>query len=528
MRHIRFIYLILLLQFPIILFSQSIRVVSFSQNPLEVSPLTGGSLQLSFSYSSQFTGNNIYVGLEELNSNNKFVRTIDGVSFLNQPAGSEVQLTANLLVSSIYPLSSQLPQGNYYQVIARLNNSNWTQLASAGYWNTPKLITQNSFGYSFSDNPISKGVDIGWMTEMEANGFTWKDNKGITKPLIPLLKEYNIDAVRLRVWVNPSVSGANGWCDIKDVVSKAILAKNSGMDIMVCIHYSDWWADPGKQNIPSAWVGMNISQLESAIANHTTDILNALKAVDITPKWVQIGNETNDGMLWSFGKASTGGFANYAKFVNAGSAAVKTFNNTIKTILHLANGHLTNNFQWNINGLVNNGLVFNRIDIIGMSLYPDASNWKSRVDDAALNIQNMKSLYNKESMMVEVGFPSNRQDISFQFLTYMIEKTRRANGLGVFYWEPITHLNWKSYSKGAWDDDGSPSVAMDAFLNTPLSVIDYEMNKNFVIFPNPSSDVLNINFLNDNINLIDVYSLDGKLMNQYKVEKQEFSINISN
>ena len=117
--------------------------------------------------------------------------------------------------------------------------------------------------------------------------------------------EYDLDAVRLRVWVNPDVSPANGWCDIEDMVKKAELAKAAGFDIMICIHFSDWWADPGNQTKPAAWANYTIPQLESALYNHTTDILNALNAKGITPKWVQIGNETSDGMLWNSGKAST-------------------------------------------------------------------------------------------------------------------------------------------------------------------------------------------------------------------------------
>ena len=325
--------------------------------------------------------------------------------------------------------------------------------------------------------------------------YTWQDNDGNATELMPLLTDYDLDAVRLRVWVNPDVSPANGWCDIDDMVNKAILADNEGMDVMVCIHYSDHWADPSQQNKPAAWLNMSVSQLETAVANHTTDILTALDAVGITPKWVQIGNETNDGMLWNTGKASAGGFANYASFLNAGSLAVKTFDNSIKTILHLADGNDNNLYQWNIGGLLNNGLVFNRFDIIGMSLYPDENNWKQLVDDTYNNMNSIQSQYNKDVMMVEVGFENSRPDISYQFLVYMIEKTRQANGLGVFYWEPIARSPFTSYSKGAWDNDGSPSQAMDAFLNSStLSTTEFLQNPepNYIIYPNPTSDKLHL------------------------------------
>jgi len=483
--------------FPILSIAQSIEITSFNENPLEVSPLLGGDLQVNVKYTSQAgsPGNNLYIGLEELDENNQFVRTIDGVSLENQSAGTDVQRSVNLFVGTIQPLSEELPTGHYYQAIARLYTNTWTELASAGYWNTPSLTTVNNIPYNFNTFPISKGADVSWMTEMEADGYTWQDNDGNVTELMTLLTDYDLDAVRLRVWVNPDVSPANGWCDIDDMVNKAILADNEGMDVMVCIHYSDHWADPGQQNKPAAWSNMSVSQLETAVANHTTDILIALDAEGITPKWVQIGNETNDGMLWNTGKASAGGFANYASFLNAGSLAVKTFDNTIKTILHLANGNDNNLYQWNIGGLLNNGLVFSRFDIIGMSLYPDENNWKQLVDDTYNNMNSLQSQYNKDVMMVEVGFSNNRPDISYQFLVYMIEKTRQANGLGVFYWEPIARSPFTSYGKGAWDNDGSPSAAMDAFLNSStLSTTEFlqTQEQNYIVYPNPSSDILNV------------------------------------
>jgi arabinogalactan endo-1,4-beta-galactosidase len=346
---------------------------------------------------------------------------------------------------------------------------------------------------------------------------------------MPLLTDYDLNAVRLRVWVNPDVSPANGWCDIEDLVNKAILADNEGLDVMVCIHYSDHWADPGQQNKPAAWSNMTVNELETAIANHTTDILTALDAEGITTKWVQIGNETNDGMLWETGKASTGGFANYASFLNSGSLAVKTFDSSIETILHLANGNNNNLYQWNIGGLLNNGLVFNRFDIIGMSLYPEEDNWKQLVDDTYNNMNSIKSQYNKDVMMVEVGFSSSRPDITYQFLVYMMEKTRQANGLGVFYWEPIARSPFTSYGKGAWDDDGSPSIAMDAFLlNSTLSQNQFEITPNFSIFPNPSTQEINISSRTETLKTLEIYNLKGQLIDKLDVDALSKSINISN
>lgn len=513
-------------------YSQSVEITSLNSNPLEVSPLLGADLIINFKYNSQSgaTANHLYIGLEVLDSNNNFVSTVSGVTLRDQQAGNNISKSVSLFVGSVNKLSSDLPNGQYYQVLIRLYDTSWNQLDAVGYWNTPPLVLQDTNGYNFSTKHISKGADISWMTEMESSGFIWKDNDGNTKELMPLLKEYDIDAIRLRVWVNPDITGANGWCDIDDMVLKAEKAKANNLDIMLTIHYSDWWADPGKQTKPAAWTNYSVSQLESAVANHTTDILNALSAKGITPKWIQIGNETNDGMLWSTGRASTGGFGNYAKFLNAGANAVKTFNTNIQTIIHIAGGNNNSLMRWNIDGLLNNGFQFNNFDIIAMSSYPDASDWKQQVEDTYANMVDLKSRYNKDVMMAEVGFSNNQPDFAYQYLTYMIEKTKQADGLGVFYWEPIAHKGWKSYGKGAWDEDGSPSVAMDAFIDkSTLSVTNLDLEVQSVnIYPNPSSNQLFIRAKKIQLINFKIYDIKGQLILNNDFKANESKIDIKN
>lgn len=512
--------------------SQSIEIISFNENPLEVSPLLGAELTVNFKYSSEAgsSGNHIFIGLEILDSNNQYVSYINGVTLNNQTAGTAIEKSASFFVGSIHTLSADLPSGHYYQVKATLFASGgWSENAWAGYWNTPALTLQDSNGYDFNTNTIAKGADISWMSEMESKGYTWKDNAGNTKELMPVLKEYDLDAVRLRVWVNPENSGANGWCDIDDLVTKAAKAKANNLDIMICIHYSDWWADPGQQTKPAAWNSFSVSQLETAVANHTSDILHALQAKGITPKWVQIGNETNNGMLWTTGKASTGGFVNYAKFVNAGANAVKSFNSTIKTILHIASGNDNNLFKWNIGGLLNNGFRMDKFDIIGMSLYPDENNWKTYVDDTYANMLDMKSRYNKDVMMVEIGFSYSRQDVTYQFITYMIEKTKQAGGLGVFYWEPIARSPFTNYGKGAWDADGSPSIAMDAFIDkTTLSTTGVKNSNKIKIYPNPSSDFIKISNNLKTISSIKIIDVNGRVIHNINTNTFSGKIDVSN
>ncbi|MFY7840978.1 MAG: glycoside hydrolase family 53 protein [Lacibacter sp.] len=307
-----------------------------------------------------------------------------------------------------------------------------------------------------------KGADLGWITEMEAAGKKFYNTAGVETECIALMKSLGINTIRLRVWVNPSAS----WNNAADVVTKAVRAKNLGMRVMIDFHYSDSWADPGNQTKPAAWATLNFAELKAALAAHTSDVLNQLKAAGVTPEWVQVGNETNNGMLWPDGKASAN-MNNYAQLINAGYDAVKTVFASAKVIVHVSNGWDNALFQWNIGGLISNGAKF---DVIGMSLYPSyvAAGWAGANQQCLTNMNDMVSRYNKEVMVVEVGMPWDSATECKLFIADLITKMKSVTnnkGLGVLYWEPQSYGGWKGYTLGAFDNSGKPTVAMDAFKN---------------------------------------------------------------
>ena len=304
------------------------------------------------------------------------------------------------------------------------------------------------------------GADVSWVTQMETSSKLFYNAAGQQKECMQLLKDLGANTIRLRVWVNP----VGGWNSTADVVTKAVRAKNLGMRIMIDFHYSDTWADPGAQTKPAAWVGQNIDALKISIANHTTNVLTTLKNNGVTPEWVQVGNETNNGMLWPEGKASVN-MSNFAQMINAGYDAVKNVFPAAKVIVHVSNGHDNSLFRWMFDGLTNNGA---RFDIIGMSLYPSyfGAGWQAANNLTLINMNDMVSRYSKEVMIVEVGMPWDNAAECKLFLKDLITKTKSiANnkGLGVLYWEPQSYGNWQGYSLGAFDNSGKPTVALDAF-----------------------------------------------------------------
>jgi arabinogalactan endo-1,4-beta-galactosidase len=306
--------------------------------------------------------------------------------------------------------------------------------------------------------PLAKGADISWITEQEAANIKFYNTSGVAKDIFEVLKEQGMNTVRLRVWVNPS----DGWCNKADVLAKALRAKAAGMRIMIDFHYSDSWADPGKQFTPAAWVNYDINQLKTAVYDHTVDVLSTLKTNNIRPEWVQVGNETNDGMLWPLGKATVS-MSNFASLIQSGYNAVKFIDKDIKVIVHISNGFNNNIFRWIFDGLATYNVKY---DVIGMSLYPSATNWQTYNNQCLANMNDMVNRYNKEVMVVEIGMPANNPSVCRSFISNLIDKVgsvRNGKGLGVLYWEPQAYNGWKSYGLGAFDVFGKPTLALDAF-----------------------------------------------------------------
>ncbi|GAB6988571.1 glycoside hydrolase family 53 protein [Paenibacillus pini] len=307
---------------------------------------------------------------------------------------------------------------------------------------------------------FAKGADVSWLSEMESYNWSFYNSNGTKQDLLQILKDKGMDSVRLRVWVNPSLNFSNK----ADVVKQAVRAKKMGLRIMIDFHYSDTWADPGKQAKPAAWSSKSLAELNQAVYDHTYDVLNTLKSNGVTAEWVQVGNETNDGMLWQDGKASSN-MKNFAQLITSGYKAVKAVNSSSKVIVHLSNGYDNSLFRWMFDGLSANGAKY---DVIGMSLYPSQTDWSTLDTQALANMNDMVARYGKEVMVCEVGMDVTAPAQAKSFLTDIIAKTKSVSGgkgLGVFYWEPESYGTWYEYTKGAFDSSGKPTAALDAFKN---------------------------------------------------------------
>lgn len=312
---------------------------------------------------------------------------------------------------------------------------------------------------------FAKGADVSWLTELESNGTLFYDANGKPQECMALLRDLGMNSIRLRVWVNPD----GGWCGKDDVVAKAWRAHKLGMRLMIDFHYSDTWADPGKQYVPAAWKDYTFEQMKQAVADHTRDVLTALKERNIDVEWVQVGNETSDGMLWNdadgadalavTGRASKN-MANFAAYVNAGYNAVKAVYPDAKVIVHLDKGNKLSQYIWMFDGLKQHGAKW---DVIGVSLYPDwitDQTWQQVSDDCLANMQTLATKYGCNVILSEIGMVWNSENAA-PFLKKMVDGCKALSICeGVFYWEPETYGNLNGYDKGAFDDSGRPTVAL--------------------------------------------------------------------
>ena len=317
------------------------------------------------------------------------------------------------------------------------------------------------------------GADISTVQEYERNKTKVYDVDGTASDIFTVLKNHGFNTIRLKTFVDPkakygyAASGcgheAEAYADKDHIVAYAQKIKAAGMAFLLDIHYSDNWADPGKQIIPERWrkVGSSDALADSVYA-YTLDLMNALKQVNAVPEMVQIGNETTPGILvhvpnnstdcWGNGvdKAPTAingdmgtasGKANAAKYFKAGIKAVKEVSPSTKTVLHIERIRQANTVTWWMTEIFKNQKV--PADIMGFSAYtaygdgaPD--NWKSL-------FQTVTSSYpDLEFMVVEYngGDKENHYnyDGSRKRTNEMIKGMERW--IGTFFWEPTLSGAW--------------------------------------------------------------------------------------
>ena len=306
------------------------------------------------------------------------------------------------------------------------------------------------------------GADLSYVNQILDHGGVYKDAGNITDPY-QIFKNNGANVIRFRLFHTPTwtktvyvPSGTQMYNDFADVKKGISKSKVAGMQVCLDFHFSDTWADPGKQTKPAAWDTLTrIFVLKDSIYNYTYKIITALGQSGLMPEYVQIGNEINPGLLLPQGNRWTGNGAGMILLLTEGIRAVRNASASSavkpKIIIHIAQPE--NVDSW-FNGLAAKGLV--DYDIIGISYY---YLWSSvNLADVSTYVSQVKTKYNKEVMIMETAYPwtsgyadnySNTFNISklvsgypatadgqYKYLCTLTQEIIDGGGKGIFYWEP--------------------------------------------------------------------------------------------
>ncbi|MGJ6964614.1 glycoside hydrolase family 53 protein [Streptosporangium sp. G11] len=314
-------------------------------------------------------------------------------------------------------------------------------------------------GHDRGGLPI-RGADVSSLAKSEALGGVYRHPDGRRGDALAILRSAGLNYVRLKVWVNP----ADGYNTKARVLALAKRAKAQGMGLLVDFHYSDSWADPGKQNKPATWSALPFEELRQAVYDHTHDVLGALKAQGTTADMVQIGNELNGGLLWPDGRWDN--WPNMAALLNAGHDAAKAVSRSTKVVLHLADGADNGLYRWWFDSAAANGV---RYDVIGLSYY---SFWHGTLEAFRANLHDVAARYRRPLVVVETAYPFTAADddgweniitsaepypgypatpagqaAMMRDVADAVRSVPGGLGLGVFYWE----ATWTGVPGNGWD-----------------------------------------------------------------------------
>lgn len=307
-------------------------------------------------------------------------------------------------------------------------------------------------------NNFIKGIDLSFTPQIEDLGGSFYLEDTLSNPL-EIFSQSGANYVRLRLWHSP----ADGYCGLQSTLDFAKKVKLAGFKLLLDIHYSDSWADPGKQYKPAAWQGLSFDDLKDSVYEYTKKVITDLKNQNTLPNMVQIGNEITGGMLWPDGKLYGVGneaeqWVKFSELIKEGIRGVEDAADTsqVKIMIHIDRGGDNSGAIYFYDHLISQGVDF---DIIGLSFYPW---WHGTLDELSQNLNNLALKYNKDIIVAETaypwtlnwdddtgnivgnssqllpGYPSSVEgQYSYLFdLIQIIKDVPDSKGIGLFYWAP--------------------------------------------------------------------------------------------
>jgi len=319
------------------------------------------------------------------------------------------------------------------------------------------------------------GVDVSSVLSLEASGVVFRDADGTPDDLFAILAESGVTDVRVRVWNDPFDANGNGYgggdVDVDRAIEIATRATDAGLGVLVDFQYSDFWADPAKQQAPKAWAGLSADETAVEVGEFTRDAVRRLVAAGVDLKMVQVGNETNNGV------AGVTGWDDMAKVFSAGSAAVRAESPGTLVAVHFTNPERAGFYAGVAAQLNSRGVDY---DVFASSYYPF---WHGTPENLTAVLKGIADTYGKKVMVAETSWAytlddgdghGNVIDLPSEATKYPVSVQGQANavrdvvqavanvgdaGIGVFYWEPawlpVGPPAEVEQNKVLWERDGS-------------------------------------------------------------------------
>jgi arabinogalactan endo-1,4-beta-galactosidase len=330
-----------------------------------------------------------------------------------------------------------------------------------------------AFGYSTAPaQSYAVGADVSFLARCEQNGVVFKEG-GQPRDVLVILREHNYNWVRLRLFHDPSASSDRLPNDLKYTLALAMRARKMGFHLLLDLHYSDSWADPGKQPIPAAWRKLNHDQLKRQVFTYTRKTIAAFAKQGVLPDMVQVGNEITYGMLWPDGRLP-GNWDNFADLVTAGIEGVKAGSGRQpmpRIMIHIDRSGDYSAAVSFFDNLIAHHVSF---DVIGLSYYPF---WHGGIGTLRDNLSNLALRYRRPIIVVEAAFNwkpggtalknadfPESPDGQLAFLRAVDAAVRSIPdglGQGVFWWEPAVEGGLRE--RGFFDDQGNALPVISAF-----------------------------------------------------------------
>ena len=304
------------------------------------------------------------------------------------------------------------------------------------------------------------GADISSLKKSEDFGGVYAYEDGTQADALKILKDHGMNYARIRVWLD----SPDGYHRKEQLLEIARRLKKHEIKLLVDFHYSDSWADPGKQPKPVSWEGLDSEGLKKALYDHTFDVCNSLKEQGTPPDMVQVGNEITNGMVWPEGKNDES-FDNLAALLKEGYRAVKDCSPKTLVMFHLDNGGNNAMYRRWFDNIIEREVPF---DLIGASYYPY---WHGTLDDLRNNLTDIAIRYNKDIIVVETAyaftpedkdnFPNVLQDQvtpgypftlegqkdMLQAIMDIVREVPNKHGLGIVWWD----ATWTAVPGNGWD-----------------------------------------------------------------------------